>query len=164
MKVLGIDPGTNVAGWAIVEDGVVIAHGKIHPSPKMDEQDKIILIYNTIYAVIDTYTPDMVGCEDQFCGPNPKTLKILSRLVGAILLACEQHDLKAKLMAPTHVKSVFTGKGKASKEEMVEKASTMVSDTLCNDEADAIAVAITLIEDSKIVEVVKNVKPRKRKI
>jgi crossover junction endodeoxyribonuclease RuvC len=151
-RVLGIDPSTRATGWAILEKDTraVIAHGAICPKKSLNEQEKINCVYNEICNIIKEYGPIAVACEDQFSKLNAKTLKILSRLVGGILLACQQNGLTAVLYAPTHVKSVFSGTGKACKEFMIETAENMAgvsAGTLTDDEADAIGVAYTLLEE-----------------
>ncbi|HLO11190.1 MAG TPA: crossover junction endodeoxyribonuclease RuvC [Pseudoneobacillus sp.] len=150
MRILGIDPSTVSTGWAIIDEHkTVVDCGAICPNKKMDEQEKIKYVYDEICNVIRDYSPTNMACEDQFARLNPKTLKILSRLVGSVLLAGEQNNLKVTLYAPTHVKSVFSGIGNATKEQMIEKAREYTIRELCSDEADAIGVAITLMEELK---------------
>ncbi len=149
IRVLGIDPSTVSTGWAIMEGNRILAHGTICPSKTMNEQQKVDVVYSIISAIIRQYSPQEVACEDQFCGPNRVTFKTLSRLVGGILLACQHNNVGIHFMSPTHVKSIFTGDGKASKSKMIEQASTLTTDKLCSDEADAIGVATTLILEGK---------------
>lgn len=150
MIILGIDPSTVSTGWAIIDENkAVVDCGAICPGKKLNEQEKIKYVYDELCSVMKDYKPDHVACEDQFARLNPKTLKILSRLVGSILLACEQNGNKVTLYAPTHVKSVFSGIGNATKEQMIDKAREYTIRELCSDEADAIGVAITLMEELK---------------
>lgn len=151
-RVLGIDPSTVSTGWAIVDmDSMqVVAHGTICPNKKLNEQQKIHIVYQGITDIIKEYGPTDAACEDQFGRQNLKTLMKLSRLVGSILLACEQNNLTVALFAPTHVKAMFTGRGTADKQDMIDYAKTKfnISEELKSDEADAIGVAVTYLEEN----------------
>lgn len=147
MRILGIDPSTVSTGWAVI-DGHVIACGAIQPRTKILSK-KYLRIYDNICQIIKQYQPDVICCEDQFVYKNVKTLKVLSRLVGVIILSGIQNDIDIIFYSPTNVKRAFTGSAKASKQTMIDKAQTLTDIKLNSDMADAIAVAYAYIEEKK---------------
>lgn len=149
MRILGIDPSTVNSGWALMQGDKVIVYGAISPPKKLSEEKKIMYTYNELISLIHKYKPDQIACEDQYGRLNTKTLKVLSRLVGGIMLACAEHDTPITLIYPSHVKKVFTGRGNASKQDMVEKAKKFIHKEVSDDIADAVAVAYTFLEDNK---------------
>lgn len=144
--ILGLDPSTKGTGWGIItDDGTLCAYGAIRPPSYCDtNQKKLLYIHNEIVEIINTYEPDEIASENQFKGKNAKTYKVLSQLMGSIMLASAKADIEIVYYWPTTIKVVTQGSGKASKKEMVNAICTRFNiEGIDDDTADAIGVAYT---------------------
>ena len=153
--VLGIDPGTNKTGYAILsfdlengeEEINYIKSGFFKTKAAFNHQEKIFFISNEVDKLIKEFNPDYFTCEDQYNGLNVRTLKMLRDLVGIFFYLASQNNLPLTLQEPSRIKKYFTGKGNASKEEMtVQAQKTYKLKTIPEEnEADAIGIATSHI-------------------
>jgi crossover junction endodeoxyribonuclease RuvC len=142
--ILGLDLSSADTGYAIIDKGELVDFGSIQPPKKLDQAQKIEYIYSNVLLLLDKFPIKKIIIEDQFIGAGRQTAIFLVRISGAIFLIAAQHDIPLKVVAPTHVKSVFTGTGKADKAMMLYKANTIYNLNITNENiADAIGVATT---------------------
>jgi crossover junction endodeoxyribonuclease RuvC len=125
-RVLGLDPGLQVTGYAVVEAtpagprvceaGVVRgADGRA----TTDMAPRLCFLYNGIVEVIETFRPGVVAVEQLFAHyDHPRTAILMAHARGVLLLAAGQHDLPVLSYAPSRIKKTITGSGRASKEQM----------------------------------------------
>ncbi len=149
MRVLGIDPGTNVTGFAVIEKKgntfSRIESGIINLRKSKNISEKLETLYNEIVSVIDTYHPNSLAIEDIFYYKNVKSTVKLAYAKGVIILAAAHRDVKVFEYTPTNIKSVTTGCGRATKDSVGAMLPHLVRNLPENfrykDESDAIALA-----------------------
>jgi len=148
MRVMGIDPGSIVTGFAILEKGnnglIHIHSGSIRPSARESFAVRLKDIYQSLRTVINDFEPDEVAIEDVFLAKNPKSAIKLSHARGVTMLASAEAGLKIYEYSPRAVKLAVVGYGQASKEQVQKMVQALVSlkEMPSPDTADALAVAI----------------------
>lgn len=150
MIILGIDPGSRKAGYALIE-----VHGKkisyvASGVMRYDHVDAFIdrlgIIYKSCEELLHKYKPDEVSIEALIYVKSVEALSKLAQARGAMVAAfSSSHQGKVHEYAPNLVKSSVTGHGHASK-EAVDKALSMMFGKIIfktADESDALAIAVT---------------------
>jgi crossover junction endodeoxyribonuclease RuvC len=149
MLALGIDPGTAICGYGLVEAQGnhlrAIAYGAITTSAKMRPEDRLLKIHVEMNELIKKYRPDYMGVEQLFFNKNITTAIPVGQARGVVLLAAAENNLPLVERTPLQVKQSVVGYGRATKEQviyMVEKILNLSSKPHPDDVADALAVAI----------------------
>lgn len=149
MLVLGIDPGTAICGYGLVDmQGNhlrAVHYGAVITSPKSKPEDRLLKIYTEIDELIKKYHPDMMGVEQLFFNRNVTTAIPVGQARGVVLLAAAANGIEVVERTPLQVKQAVVGYGKATKEQviyMVEKLLNLPKKPHPDDVADALAVAI----------------------
>jgi len=152
MRILGIDPGTAIVGFSIVdyEDRKIklIKYGCIFTEKTLPMEERLLQIFNELEEIIKTYSPEHMAIEELFYFKNNKTVISVGEARGVILLAGQKNNLKIKNYTPLQVKIGITGYGRAEKKQvqlMVKSILKMKEIPKPDDAADAIAIAITHI-------------------
>ncbi|UCC66451.1 MAG: crossover junction endodeoxyribonuclease RuvC [Deltaproteobacteria bacterium] len=154
MRVLGIDPGTQVMGYGVVEEdkGKLghIGDGIISPPGGLPERLKGI--YDGLIEVIRRYSPEVVAMESPFFAKNVKSSLKLGQVQGVILLATTHSSLSSFAYAPMEVKSAIAGYGRATKVQVREMVKRLLGldGPLSLDASDALAVAICHIHTAEL--------------
>jgi crossover junction endodeoxyribonuclease RuvC len=148
-KILGIDPGTNILGYAIIEVDKnvlkVITFGVIHLEKYDDHHDKLKEIFLQVQEIIETYRPSQMAIEAPFYGKNVQSMLKLGRAQGVSMAAAITMGLAIEEYAPKKVKQSVTGNGNASKEQvaaMLENILHIKIDSKYLDATDALGVAV----------------------
>lgn len=151
MIVLGIDPGTAMTGYGIVERTGstlrAIDYGCIETTPAWTLPQRLMAIHEVITGLIDTHKPELVAVERLFFSKNVQTAFAVGQARGAVLLTAAQHGLPVFEYGPQEVKMAVTGYGRAQKaqvQKMVQVVLGMAVLPKPDDAADALAVAICL--------------------
>lgn len=149
MLVLGIDPGTAICGYGVVEQKGsqlrAIEYGAIETSPKLKNEERLTIIYEGISKLIEKYKPDVVGVEELFFNKNVRTAMAVGQARGVILLAVGQNNVRLAEFTPLQVKQAVVGYGKATKEQviyMTQRILNLPDKPHPDDVADALAVAV----------------------
>lgn len=148
--IMGIDPGTNFMGYAILrtfdkkQKPQLVVSGVLDIDKVTDPYIKLQRIFRRTLQVIDTYHPDELAIEAQFYGKNVQSMLKLGRAQGVAIAAALQREIPIFEYAPKKIKMSVTGSGTASKEQIALLLGKFMeinttSDTL--DETDAIAIA-----------------------
>ena len=144
MLALGIDPGTAICGYGLVEQsrGRLNAKkfGVITTSPQALMQDRLLKIYNELDALIKKFQPEVMGVEKLFFGKNATTAIPVGQARGVV-----QNNLDVLEITPNEVKMSITGYGAATKEQviyMVTRILNLPQPPSPDDAADALAIAI----------------------
>lgn len=147
MRVIGIDPGLQRTGYAIVEkDGnsfSVIASGVL-TTGKLSIGNRLLRIHQELSEIIDIHEPVHFAIESGFYSKNVDSLVKMSQVKGVAILAAALKRIEIFEYSPTTIKSALVGKGGASKEQvrfMVEQMLNMKIEGAF-DISDALAVAI----------------------
>lgn len=148
-KILGIDVGTAIVGWGIIEqtNNILkhIASGAVLTSSKDDMKLRLKKIYEDLTEIIKLYQPNQVAIESLFFFKNAKTLVTVSQARGVIILTAANQNLPVFDYTPLQVKSSVTGYGKAEKKQvefMIKKILKLPDVKMLDDIADAIAVSV----------------------
>ncbi len=148
MRVLGIDPGSEVTGYGVLEENEnniqVLTHGILRAGTKRSLPDKLNKIRLGISSILDQYSPEEVAIENPFYARNIKTAITLGQVRGAILVAVASHGCPLYEYSPREIKKAVTGYGQAEKSQvmaMVKALLHMEETDLEPDASDALAVA-----------------------
>ena len=158
MVVLGIDPGTAITGYGIVEEngsGVLsaIRYGVITTPSKLSMPERLKLLYNELRDLLDLHRVDSCAVEKLFFSKNVKTAISVGQARGVILLALAEAGLQISEYTPNEVKQSVVGYGSADKNQVQNMVKALLSmDTLPkpDDAADALAVAICHIHSDRL--------------
>ncbi|MBP2663697.1 MAG: ruvC [Firmicutes bacterium] len=157
MIALGIDPGTAICGYGLVEAQgsrlKPIIYGVIETTPDMEAAMRLRKVHQEIDGLIKQYQPDIMGVEMLFMNKNVRTVMAVGQARGVILLAAAQNELSIDEFTPLQVKQAVTGYGKATKEQVIYMTQRLLSlpkKPHPDDAADALAVAIATIHCGNI--------------
>ncbi len=150
MKVLGIDPGTAVLGYGVVESGAgqpprLVECGTLTTTARDPLPVRLRVIHDGTTALITRHAPDAVAVESAFYGKNVRTTVVLSHARGVILLAAEQAGVRIAEYSPAQVKKTVVGRGAALKPQvayMVMQLLRLKTPPQPADAADGVAVAL----------------------
>lgn len=145
MRILGIDPGTGICGFGVIEDASALDYGVISTPPHTPLPDRLEDIYNSLNEIIDQDKPDVMAIEKLFFKQNITTGISVAEARGVCLLVAKQRGLPIYEYSPNQIKNAICGYGMAHKpqmQEMVRVHLKLESIPKPDDAADALAVAI----------------------
>lgn len=156
MRVMGIDPGLACTGYAVLELAAgqieIVEVGVIRTKAEQKMEIRLKTIYHGLKEVLTDHKPSCLAVEQVFAGVNiQSTIKLAHARAMAVLLAGE-NNLEFSEFTPREVKQNVTGNGNASKEQvqfMVKNILRLEQIPKPNDAADAIAVAISILQAYK---------------
>lgn len=148
MRVLGIDPGTAITGYGLVdfdEDLRLVDCGAIVTPAGMALPQRLLIIYRELCALILHYQPQAAAVEELFFSKNVRTAMSVGQARGVVLLAVAQAAVPIYHYKPSEVKQAVAGYGAATKPQMQEMVRLLLGlDAVLtpDDVADAVAIAI----------------------
>lgn len=149
MRVLGIDPGSEITGWGVIEGDRaryrLCEFGCIRPRVSSGFPGKLLAIANGLEEVIAKHSPDACAIEDGFLATNVKVTLKLGQVRGVAMLAAERAGIQIHEYSPRLVKQTVVGYGNAEKHQVQEMVRILLSLNAAptpQDSADALAVAI----------------------
>lgn len=148
MRILGIDPGSRVTGYGVIEkqDNYLrhVIHGEVKPRKDSLLSDVLISIYQQLSALIEQATPDAIAIENIFYGKNVRSLIKQAQVRGVVIFAGASQNIPIFEYSPLEVKQAVVGYGRAEKRQVqvMVKAILKLSVLPPADAADALAVAI----------------------
>jgi crossover junction endodeoxyribonuclease RuvC len=147
--ILGLDPGTNVMGYAVIMVQLskvkLLQFGVIQMGKFGAHELKLKKIFDRVLALVDEFKPDEVALEAPFFGKNVQSMLKLGRAQGVAMAAALYRDVPITEYAPKKVKQSVTGNGNASKEQvarMLMQIFTIKEMPKLLDASDALAVAV----------------------
>lgn len=150
MRILGIDPGTGILGFGVIEIGsrgpAMIDAGVVRTKVHQPLDERLVEIYEALSEVIRQTTPNIMSIEKLFFARNVTTAMSVSHARGVAMLAGKQAGLTIFEYTPLQIKQTLTGYGKADKkqvQEMVRLTLNLATAPKPDDCADALAAAIT---------------------
>jgi crossover junction endodeoxyribonuclease RuvC len=157
MRVIGIDPGTAITGWGVVDsDGETLemaAGGVITTPAGIPLPHRLQTIYRELTAIVECWQPHEAALEELFFSKNAKTALAVGHGRGAAMLALANANLPIVEYKPLEVKQALTGHGGADKQQMQQMVKLLLSlDEIPrpDDAADALAVAICHLHSARI--------------
>ena len=153
IRVLGIDPGTAVTGYGVVEPangrpGRLVECGVIRTNARDKMWQRLDSLYDGVTELIQRHRPDALAVESIFYGKNARTTMVLGQARGVILLAGAQAGLEIREFPPAQVKQSIVGAGGAAKRQvgyMVQQLLRLAAPPMPSDAADGVAVALTFL-------------------
>lgn len=148
MKVLGIDPGSNVTGYGLIENGPKGLTGKAYGEIKSPRggtfSGRLLKIHQEMSELIDSHEPDAVAMEEIFYGKNVQSLIKQGHARGVAILAAAQRGIPIYEYSPTQIKQAVVGYGLAGKGQVQSMVKVILGlpKTPSPDAADALAIAI----------------------
>jgi crossover junction endodeoxyribonuclease RuvC len=149
--VLGIDPGTALTGYGIVERTGsklrMIDYGCVETLSTTELPRRLLEIHSAVLELIDTHRPSSVGVERLFFNRNVMTAFAVGQARGVVLLAAAERGLPVFEYGPHEVKLAVTGYGRAAKDQVQRMVQAVLGMSVLprpDDAADALAVAICL--------------------
>lgn len=156
MIIIGIDPGTVVTGYGIIQvkgsQYKAIDYGCIRPPRTMDLNDRYLVIYEGIEQLLSMHSPDVVVVETQFVSKNSQSALKLGMARGVIIVAARKRGIEVVEYAPKTAKMALTGNGSASKvqvQTMTQKLLNLAEPPKPEDAADALSLAICHAQRNK---------------
>ena len=124
MRIIGIDPGSEVTGYGIIEsDGrryQLIEYAGIKSSPRVAFSQKLLAITRRLEEVIERLKPDACAVEETFYAVNVKSALKLGHVRGAVLVAAARAGVEVFEYSPLEIKSALVGYGRAEKHQVQE--------------------------------------------
>ena len=149
MIILGVDPGTNITGYGLIEytnnKFRRISHGIIRLPSKKSLSQKLEIIYNELDKLLKTYKPDEFVIETAFYGKNVQSVLKIGYARGVSLLAAIHNKVPTNEYSPREIKKAVVGKGAASKQQVNYMVMTILNSKKIKfkpDESDALAIAL----------------------
>ena len=149
MRILGIDPGLAIIGWAVLDS----VKGKVYPvafdairTPAHTKvEERLSTIKSDLETIIEKYHPDEMAVEEIFFNTNITTGISVSEARGVILCTAYDKGLKISEYTPLQVKQAVVGYGRAEKHQVIAMVTSILklkAPPKPDDTADAVAIAI----------------------
>jgi crossover junction endodeoxyribonuclease RuvC len=149
MIILGVDPGTLVTGYGVIEERngkfKVLAYDVVKNRSEQSMPIRLRAIYSTLCKVIERYHPDEFAIETAFYGKNAQSAMKLGHARGVSILAAVNAEIPTSEYSPREVKRAVVGSGAASKDQvryMIQSILNLKSPPKYYDATDALAVAL----------------------
>lgn len=149
MRILGIDPGTAIMGYGIVDYTgnrfVPVDYGCLRSAAGLPQHLRLYKLYNELNNLLYIYKPDCMAIEELFFNRNTKTALAVGQARGVVLLAAAGADIDVFEYTPLQVKQAVVGRGRAEKGQvqyMIRIILNLSEIPRPDDVADALAVAV----------------------
>ena len=158
MKVLGIDPGYERLGIAILEKNKgdqkesLVYSDCFKTSSKIPHHQRLSLIFEELNRLIKEFKPDALSIETLFFNTNQKTVMNVSESRGVIVALCSFNKMDIKEFSPLQIKSAVTGNGRSDKNGVIKMIPLLIKldkKIKHDDEYDAIAAGLTYFANSR---------------
>lgn len=167
MRVLGIDPGSRITGYGIVDQQgnklVHVDNGAIFTDSAADFPGRLKKIFDGLSEVIVIYQPDQVAVENIFFASNAQSALKLGQARGAAIVAAVHAGLPVAEYTALQVKQAVVGQGRAEKGQVQKmlKALLGLPEIAQADASDALAVAICHINSNGLRQMTAGARSRK---
>lgn len=156
MKILGIDPGSGIIGFGLVErlkTPKLLDAGIIRTTIGDGDASRLVELYEGMKELIEELKPDVASVEKLFFAQNVTTAMKVSQARGVILLAIAESKIPVYEYTPLQIKMAMTGYGRATKaqvQEMVRVQLGLKNKPKPDDCADALAAALTHMANLRV--------------
>lgn len=158
MIVLGIDPGTSLIGFGVIETTPrgfsCLDYGVCRTPSHIENSERVMAVYQFFKKLIKKCQPDRAGIERLFYFKNAKTITQVSEIKGVILLALQQQGVPTDEFTPLQVKQAVSNYGQAEKcqvQKNIKMILKLKEVPRPDDAADALAIAICCANTSRFV-------------
>lgn len=150
MKIIGIDPGTGILGFGVIDvrrsHAKLVTAGVVTTPPHTPLDERLEEIYDSLTEIIEETKPDCMSIEKLFFAQNVTTALSVAHARGVAMLAGKKANLAIHEYTPLQIKQTLTGYGRADKKQMQEMVRIHLNLKVVpkpDDAADALAAAIT---------------------
>ncbi len=150
MIILGIDPGFNHLGYAIIETGKgnpnVIDCSCFKTSPQLKYDKRLVLVADKVKELISKYKPQFLAIEKIFFAKNQKTALQIAEVRGILLYIAASSGIPTCEYTPLEIKMALCGYGKATKEQVQKMLKILLNMNFLpkeDDASDALAISLT---------------------
>ncbi len=159
MRILGVDPGLRICGYAVVECAggreELIEAGIVQTDEKLAIEKRLNQIAVDFEAILARFQPEVVSIEQLYSHyAHPNTAILMGHARGVILARCAEAGVEVKSFSATRIKKSLTGNGRASKEQMQKTVQLVLSLQEIPqpaDVADAIAAALCCANSKQLI-------------
>jgi crossover junction endodeoxyribonuclease RuvC len=164
MLVIGIDPGTAITGFGLVQENpdgslTAVTYGVIQTAADVDMPQRLLELHRALKEILLLYQPESGAVEKLFFQRNVRTALSVGQARGVVLLSLSEQHLPVAEYTPLEVKQAVTGYGGADKnqvQQMVRALLGLDDVPRPDDAADALAVAICHLHTSKVKDLLRN--------
>jgi crossover junction endodeoxyribonuclease RuvC len=146
--IFGIDPGSRITGYGVVEDAGggmrLLGFGQVKAGSSGSRAEKLKKIYDGLSSAIESWQPDVIVVESLYAGRNVQSALEASHARGVALLAAAESGAQVCEYSPSEIKRAVVGNGSATKGQVQFMVDRLLrpKDKPKADEADALAVAV----------------------
>lgn len=150
LRVLGVDPGSLKAGWGVVDVDMGtrklthVDNGVLFFDEKAELPERMVALSRGLHRVLESFRPDIASVEDVFVNRGARSALILGQARGAVLATVGLCGVRVVSHSTSRVKARVAGSGRASKEQVAEMVTRLLSlpEHPFEDAADALALAL----------------------
>lgn len=149
MRILGIDPGTVIMGYGVIEgrgdEAALVDYGTLTPPARSPVGERLNYLYHQLTEVVSRYRPEVVAVEQPFVARNVKSALAIGRAQAVAILVAANSNIPSYEYTPAQIKQRVANYGASSKEqiqEMVKLQLGLAEVPQPSDAADALAVAL----------------------
>ncbi|MFI4910652.1 MAG: crossover junction endodeoxyribonuclease RuvC [Sedimentisphaeraceae bacterium JB056] len=153
MKIIGIDPGLRICGYAVINSNVsginLLEAGTIRADTKAELADRLSQIAADLDTILDSHDPDIMAVEQLYSHyAHPRTAILMGHARGVIFQRAGVREMKVVDYSATKIKKSLTGNGRATKQQMqraIASTLSLAAPPEPADVADAIAIALCCV-------------------
>jgi crossover junction endodeoxyribonuclease RuvC len=149
MLILGLDPGTRIAGYGLVEASGpgfrLVGMGALEADPSAPIEQRLAVIARGLAVILARNRPDVAAMEDAFVRADPRAALLVGQGRGALLAVLGEHGIPVRSYPPASVKRAVAANGRAAKEQVARMVGAILGAKGLKeplDATDALAVAI----------------------
>ncbi len=157
MRIIGIDPGTGILGFGVIDSAnnktTLVTAGVIKTPAHTPLADRLLEIYESLEEIVEETRPEVMVIEKLFFAQNVTTAISVSHARGVVMLTGKRADLVLVEYTPLQIKQTLTGYGRADKKQMQEMVRLQLGLKAApkpDDAADALAAAMTYVYMTKL--------------
>ena len=162
MRIMGVDPGTIVLGYGIIDANedkmTLVCCDGLKCSPRSPIGERLSFLYHSLCELITRYQPEAVAVEQPFMAKNARSALAIGRAQAIALLAAANNNVPSFEYTPTQIKQRVAGYGASSKaqiQEMVRLQLGLAEAPQPEDAADALACAICHLQEKRYENLVE---------
>ena len=161
MRIMGVDPGTVVMGWGVIESDNgklrLIDYGALKCPTRLATPERLGFLYSRLFEIIREYRPDAVAIEQPFVAENIKTALAIGKAQAVAILAAVNNNIPTSDYTPAKIKQQISNYGTSGKAQMQEMVRLLLGLNVVPepaDAADALAVAICHVQEVHLSEII----------
>ncbi len=148
-RIIGVDPGTNILGFALIDahkdNFKIIDIGVVKMKKSLSHHEKLKRIFESLNELIIAHRPETLAIEAPFYGKNIQVMLKLGRAQGMAIAAAVSQGLEIAEYAPRKIKQAVTGNGNAAKLQVAAMLNSIIKQPIKSDHLDATDALATAV-------------------